>query len=282
LAKRTDIASIYELCKIEHWNYSLKMIERLIAYEPNGCFVAEVKGGFAGQVFSIDYGTVGWIGVLIVNESHRRKGIGSLLMKQAMRHLLNSDTETIRLEAVPEIAHLYHKLGFVDEFYSLRFLGDSRRKKLPVRVSIRRMSEDEIFRIAGFDKKYFGGDRTRVLRRLYQDSPELCFFSQKASKINGYIISYEMENGYRIGPWVCNPRSMNAQLVAQSLLLTCMNNIENNTKLYVGVPEVSNIAISLLHYLDFKMVSKSIHMYFGKRPQKRPAGILSISGPENG
>ncbi len=258
------------------------MIERLLAYEPKGCFLAEVNGEFAGQVFSINYGKIGWIGVLIVNENYRRRGVGTLLMKHSIRYLLGLGVETIRLEAVPEIANLYRRIGFVDEFHSIRFLGTSRRQELLSGLSIERMSVKEMPRIADFDREYFGGDRMRVLKRLYQASPELCFYSQEDSQILGYIISYEMETGYRIGPWICKPHGVRFPVIARELLLTCMNSIEVGTKIYVGVPETNNTAIRILHNLGFTMTAKCIRMRFGKRLQEKPKAVLSISGPESG
>lgn len=75
-----------------------------------------------GHIFSICYGRLGWIGLLIVNAEYRRRGIGALLMKKAMDYLLSRKVKTIKLEAVPKVANLYRKLGFVDEFDSLRLI----------------------------------------------------------------------------------------------------------------------------------------------------------------
>ena len=112
--RENDVEFVYELCKNEGWNYSRKRIERVHNYEPNGCFVAVVNRKRAGHVFSISYGKVGWIGLLIVNNEHRRMGIGTLLMRRAINYLQNLGVETVKLEAVPEIAGLYRKLGFID------------------------------------------------------------------------------------------------------------------------------------------------------------------------
>ena len=282
LSRRTDVASIYELCRHERWNYSISMISRLLAYEPKGCFLAEVNGEFAGQVFSISYGKIGWIGVLIVSEKDRRRGVGTLLMKHSIRYLLGLGVETIRLEAVPEIANLYRKLGFVDEFNSIRFVGTNRKQELLSGLNIKKAGMNEMSEIADFDRKYFGGDRKRVLKHLFCASPELCFYSQEGSKIAGYIISYEMETGYRIGPWVCNPNSLRFPTISRELLLTCMNKLEASTQLHLGVPETSNTAIRILHSLGFRMIAKCVRMRFGKKPQEKPRALLSIGGPENG
>lgn len=98
----------------------------MFSYEPTGCFVAEINGKPVGHVFSISYGNFGWIELLIVKAEHRGKG--TLLTKRAINYLLNKGVKTIRLEAVSKRMNLYQKLGFVDEYYSLRFKGVSNGK----------------------------------------------------------------------------------------------------------------------------------------------------------
>jgi len=144
-------------------------------------------------IFSISYGKVGWIGLLIVNKEHRRMGIGTLLMRRATNYLQNLGVETVKLEAVPEITGLYHKLGFIDEFDSLRFKKANKKDNQSTNPNIKPLRGNEITETAEFDSRYFGANRTRVLRQLFEDNPELCFISRKNSQIVGYIMCYEME-----------------------------------------------------------------------------------------
>ncbi len=264
----------------ERWNHNRRSIERLVAYEPDGCFIAETYGEPVGNVFSFNYGNVGWIGMLIVDEKHRRTGVGTLLMKRAMNHLLSLGVETIKLEAVAEIAGLYRKLGFVDEFDSLRFKKTNKKDDQTISQNIELLRRKDVGKIAEFDQKYFGADRTRVLHRLLEDNEEFCFTSRKDNRIIGYIMCYNVETGYRIGPWVCNPHYRQA---AKALIQKCMKTIELETELYAGVPAVNGIATNLLRNLGFELYHRNIRMYFGKKLEnERVKGIFSIGGPENG
>ena len=207
-------------------------------------------------------------------------GIGTLLMRRATNYLQNLGVETVKLEAVPEITGLYHKLGFIDEFDSLRFKKANKKDNQSTNPNIKPLRGNEITETAEFDSRYFGANRTRVLRQLFEDNPELCFTSHKHSQIVGYIMCYEMETGYRIGPWICNPH--NPQ-IAKALILKCIQTIETNAKLYVGVPAVNNTSVKLLQDLDFELYCKSVHMYMGKKPTNEHVKfIFSIGGPENG
>jgi len=280
LFSKNDIEFSHKQTENEHWFHNLKTIRRTFTYEPNGCFIAEVNGKRIGHVFSINYGKVGWIGLLIVDKEHRRSGVGTLLMKHAMSYLLNSGVETIKLEAVPEIANLYRELGFVDEFDSLRFVMINKKDAQLTSTSVRPLKKNELSEIAKFDSTYFGANRAKVLRLLYADNPEVCFTSRIGSQIIGYIMCYEVETGYRIGPWVCNP---SYPPNAKELIVKSLEIIKPTIKLYVGVPALNNMAVKILQDLGFTQYSKSIRMYFGKKLEnEHTEGIFSIGGAENG
>jgi hypothetical protein len=247
--------------------------------EPEGCFVAEVNDERVGHVFSVNYGRLGWIGLLIVKAEHRRKGVGTLLTKNAMDYLLSCGAKTIKLEAVPERANLYRKLGFSEEYDSLRFLGTSKQSTVTNNSNVKLVKREIIKRIAEFDAEYFGADRIKVLTALYFDNPRLCFISCTGCKINGYIMCRKTEDGYRVGPWVCNPENSET---ARGLLMKCMETIEERVKVYVGVPAVNKVAVEIMGEFGFVQYSKSIRMFFGNKLTERMSGIFAIGGPEKG
>jgi len=277
--KKRDIEFAYETTKIEGWNYAKKDIQRMFSYNPSGCFVAEVDGKRVGHVFSVNYGKLGWVGLLIVRAEFRGKGVGTLLMKEAIKHLLTGGVETVRLEAVSAIATVYRKLGFTDEYDSLRFSGINKKIASTSSSNMRLVKKETIKKIAEFDAKYFGANRIKVLSSLYHDHPKLCFVSYAGSKLVGYIMCRKAEEGYRVGPWVCNPKNPEA---ARELLTKCMEKIGENVKLYVGVPAVNKKAVEILRDFGFEQYSKSIRMRFGKELNELVNGIFSIGGPEKG
>ena len=118
---QSDVGFVTQFCMLEEWDKIPQDIERYIECEPDGCFIAEVDGRAAGHVFSISYGHVGWIGLLIVHPYYRRKGLGAELMKKAIEYLHRLGTNIIQLEALPNSVDFHKKLGFREEFESLRF-----------------------------------------------------------------------------------------------------------------------------------------------------------------
>jgi GNAT superfamily N-acetyltransferase len=280
LLKESDIEFAYEMIKIEGWNCPKEDVQRMFGYNPSGCFIVEVDGKRAGHVFSVKYGRLGWIGLLIVRAECRGRGIGTLLTKKAMNHLLNSGVETVRLEAVPEIATIYRKLGFVDEYDSLRLLGVCRKIDSPANSNVKLLKKETVKEIAKFDAEFFGASRIKVLNNLCNNNLKLCFVSYARSKPIGYIMCRKAEKGYRIGPWVCSPEN---PTVAKELLMKCMEAMGENVKLYVGVPSINKKAVEILLDFGFEQYSKSIRMHFGKKPEtERISGVFAIGGPEKG
>lgn len=278
--KKSDVKFAHESIRIENWNCPREDVERMLSFDPSGCFVAETDRKRAGHVFSVNYGKLGWIGFLVVRAEHRRKGIATLLMKKAVNYLRNEGAETIKLEAVPKIADLYRKLGFKDEYDSLRFARINIKPKSRKDESIRLLRKEELEDAARFDAEYFGANRTQVLNNLYREYPKLCFASFIREKIIGYVMCRRAETGFSIAPWVCNPEEPQ---VARNLLMKYAEILGGNAKLYVGVPAVNEEAVEILRALGFEQYSRSIRMRLGKELQNECiSGIFGIGGPEKG
>jgi ribosomal protein S18 acetylase RimI-like enzyme len=273
-----DVEFAYEMTTAEEWNVTKGDIERMLSYEPDGSFIADANGLRVGHVFAITYEKLGWIGLLIVRKEYRNKRAGTLLMKRAIDYLLNRGVQTIDLDAVPEISGLYQKLGFTDRFDSLRFMGTRRRIISGRTDSATQMDEKDIAEAAEFDARYFGADRTRVLASLYQAYTTLCFVSHARSDFAGYIMCRKAENGYNIGPFVCNSEHVAAQLLAK-----CLSRLPLKASVYVGVPSANGKAAEILRRHGFKQYSKSIRMRFGRNLEtERQSDIYAIGGPMKG
>lgn len=278
--REQDVGFAYEMVRTEQWNVTKEDLSRLRDYEPMGCFVAEVDGAPAGHVFSVSYQKLGWIGVLIVRDRCRRMGIGESLMLKAKRYLENIGVETIKLDAVPEISELYCKIGFANEYDSLRFHGYASRAHFGHSQNVNHFHEEMIERIAEFDARYFGANRERVLRKLYEAFPGLCFVAASKSEVIGYIMCRKADCGYNLGPWVCTPENRN---VATDLLTVCLKQIHPTEPVYVGVPETNKLAQRVLRHFDFSQYSKAIRMSFGQKLHDECAeGIFAVGGAMKG
>ena len=280
-----DIDYVVESVQREGWGHTRRDVERCWLYEPDGCFIAEAGGRRVGHVFSIRYDSAGWIGLLIVDPREREKGIGRMLMQNAISYLQKSGAETMRLEAVERAVPLYRRLGFKEEFDSLRFKrkvdqinAPKRTKEAEMLGGVRLMQKDEIETVASFDSRYFGANRQRVLRSLCEDNPQLCFIAEKKGNTSGYIMARKVREAHWIGPWISEDSE-----TAEGLFLVCVGALGDETELRLGMPAPNNDGVTLMEKLDFELTGKSVRMVLGERQHAvHASGVYGIGGPEKG
>ncbi len=282
LLESKDINFAAQLIGQEKWGHMAKDVRRCWNFEPEGCFIAEQGGERVGHVFSVNYGIVGWIGLLIIRQNYRGQGIGTALMRTVMDYLRNLGVETIRLEAVPEAVTLYQRLGFRSEFDSLRFCREWKhgRTCLEGKVEeIHQIKDDELENLGKFDAKCFGANRLKVLQSLYRDFPQHCLVA-RSDDIMGYIMCRETSSGFWLGPWVCEEEHPE---VARELIVSFLTALKANSGLWVGIPAPNTIGIQLLEELDFSLMSRSIRMFWGKPGYSgNVKENFGIGGPEKG
>ena len=276
-----DLKYVAESVQREGWGHARRDVERCWNLEPNGCFIAESDNKLVGHIFSVLFGEIGWIGLLIVNPEKRGKGIGAALVEATINYLEENGAKTIKLEAVEEAAPLYRRLGFVDAFDSLRFRGTpGRNEEQPHRPETAfLMHENDISEVAEFDALYFGANRLSILRRLYGDFSQYCFAAKENQRINGYIMARKTLDELWLGPWVCADSQ-----VAGFLFDTLFESVRKEaTYLRLGFPALNTNARKLVEKLGFHLVGKSIHMIRGDRKNQGDVTcIYGIGGPEKG
>jgi len=278
--KQADLAYVAESVSREGWGHTRRDVERCWKLEPNGCFIAESEDQPVGHVFSVTYGKIGWIGLLIVNSEKRGLGIGAALMEAAVNYLEENGAKTIKLEAVEKAAPLYRRLGFVDESDSLRYCGmPVHEAHLNIEGFVSPIRKDDIREIAEFDAQHFGANRLSVLKSLHSDFSQYCFAAKENQRMEGYIMARKTLDRLWIGPWVCNDSR-----VAQRLSNTLFKSVrKEDERLRLGFPALNMNARKLVEELGFQLVGKSIHMIRGDRKnQGDVTRIYGIGGPEKG
>jgi len=277
-----DIEFVTQLCRLEGWDKSPQEIERYMECEPDGCFIAEVDGKPAGHVFSINYGKVGWIGLFIVHPHHRKKGLGTKLMTKAIEHLHKQGTKIIQLDALLRSIDFHKKLGFKEEFESYRFKTRIRKvtySNPSKEFKIKSISEADLPQISELDFHYFGSDRKKVLQRFYRDFPEFSFVAVDSEPV-GYIMCRKSSAGFKIGPWICDPRKPK---VAKALLLVCMQRLEQNVSLTLGIPAINQQAVEIVRDLNFVSIESRLRMRLGRFDKiGNIAGVFAIGDPGKG
>lgn len=258
-----DVDFALDITSREDWEYSSEDFERMLFYEPKGCFLTLEDGKACGLVTTITYGKLGWIGNVVVDSGFRGQGIGERLVVHALGYLKSCAARVIRLASYLNTREFYLELGFEEEGYCHVFSCDAlanSAKNLKEKKSenIKKMEPEDLQQVVSIDRKIFGFERTRLLRRLLEDFPHLCFLS---SSNEDYVMGSDSSELGEIGPWICTPQIEKED--AESMLLASMG-ASRAPRFNIVVHEENERSIAILKSLELKPEYKVAIMRFGE------------------
>jgi GNAT superfamily N-acetyltransferase len=161
-----DLDQAFALSSTAGWNQRLEDWRFLLQLAPGGGFAAASSGRIIGTAIGIDYGTFGWIAMMLVDPAFRGRGVGACLLEAAMAAIPGD--LPIRLDATPLGRPLYQRYGFEDETVLTRHAADAASLAAQVspgdrRGSIRPLVETDLTHLAPYDREVFGGTRHAML-----------------------------------------------------------------------------------------------------------------------
>jgi ribosomal protein S18 acetylase RimI-like enzyme len=276
--ERGDVLSALSLCRSAGWNQLSRDWEIFLALAPRGNRVClNEDGNVVGTVTTIRYGDhFAWIGMVLVDPAHRRKGIGSGLLDQALNVL--NDAKCVRLDATPEGRQVYTKLGFEDEYQLSRMVVKSADlKKLITSSRVTDLTAQDLEALRSEDNKVFGADRASLLSWMRDGRPDLAFKVVNKDRIEGFCLGRSGYNNTHIGPVVAN--SLN---VAQELVTTALQRI-GSKGIILDVTHHNDKWRAWLQSLGFSELRPFIRMYRGTNHNPGvPENQFAILGPEFG
>jgi ribosomal protein S18 acetylase RimI-like enzyme len=267
--RREDVEFALAQTRREGWDPTAELFETCLAHDPEGCFIAEAGGQPIGLVTTTRYVRGAWIGNLIVLPERRRQGIGQRLMTHALKHLSDRGFRTLRLEADPPGIELYRRLGFVDEFESLRFQLTPRGGK--ERAAVEPVAPADLPALVAFDAAYFGDQRGQLLELLYQQATATYWVSGDGA-VRGYAFTAPSTLGVRLGPCVAADRPA-AELLVQAVMADWPG-----TTIVLGVSDLNDGAIALFESHGFERAPSSFRMVYGLHDGAgRHANVFAIA-----
>lgn len=258
----------------ENWGYVESDFERLLGYEPDGCFIAEDDGTPVGITTTTSYGRVAWIGNVIVEPDCRDKGIGERLVRHAMDYLESLGVGTIQLTSYVDTVAFYESLGFEAEFPVLSMSVDTTRFTTEAGREAKR---EDLDKIAAFDASCFGGDRSRVIRQLWEDFPQLVLMSERGPF--GYVIGFCTRKTCEIGPLIVESGDRN---LAERLLRGALNAVLAE-RARVFIPTWHENPVLMAESLGFVEDFRTVRMRCGGTNREEKLGtIFAIGALEKG
>ncbi|MBN1286409.1 MAG: GNAT family N-acetyltransferase [Anaerolineae bacterium] len=267
-----DAPALAAFTQRQGWPHGEPEWRRLIDLGPSSCFCAARAGALVGTVTSVLYGqALAWIGMMLVDIDHRRKGVASALMETCLGHLRAERVQRVMLDASEMGRPLYERLGFralhrvqrwegpATEFFGRRF---------------RRIEAADMGAVIGFDEARFGVSRGKVLLRLQAEFPRLGWIDRDAGgRVHGYILARRMGERVSIGPWLHD-----SPWGATILLNTALGAVRGQV-VSLDLPDRNPAATSILADRALRVVRFNTRMIWGDAapPQDEPAAIFGVA-----
>jgi predicted N-acetyltransferase YhbS len=250
-----DLSAAQRLREQAGWNQTDDDWRRLLAWSPDGCWAAELDGQVVGTTTVTAFGRrIAWIGMVLVDEAHRRQGIGRALLSHAIAYLERLGVQTIALDSTPEGQPLYARLGFVDAFELARWRGpipspepgarpdwppptkrrgspraqgagprsvdeQAEAASRPDEAVVRPFEPADLAAVAAYDARLFGADRAHILGAQFGGHPARCFVAERREQIVGYVLSRPGARAWHLGPLAAD-HPTTAERLARMALLT--------------------------------------------------------------
>lgn len=214
-----DLEAALRLSATAGWNQTVVDWQLFLRNSPAGCFVAVHGEQVVGTVATITYGEIAWIGMMLVDVSFQRMGIGRMLMEQALESL--ADVPFVKLDATPAGQPLYEKLGFVVEDELHRWTRDaaSAQNVLPVpdlhRTAL--IEPDDLQEVAQCDRQAFGAPRPGVLEALRDAAPAVARQCLQEGSLQAFALGRPGCRFHQIGPVVATQQAAAQEVTAAAL-----------------------------------------------------------------
>jgi len=272
-----DLAFAIRLTDTMNWDLTEKDFRFMMTLEPQGCFTALTGAKRAGIAMAFHFGRIGWIGNVIVDKPFRSMGLGALLVTHAIDYLLKKSVATVGLYAYVDTVAFYEKLGFNVDSNFVRLVGQVSNAHLLAGQadSAKAMTESDLKDAIRLDKQCMGWNRERLLRRIFNESKDLCYIARDGSELLGFIVAdwYRQE----IGPCICTQRDSKVALSLFKAVLSGLAGVE----VRVGVSELKQEIVKALMEIGFQEEFKVVRMYSGKVPEEQGC-LLAMESLERG
>ena len=246
----------------EEWGNSMEDWQRLLRISIP--LVAHEGDELLGVTTAFDYGNLGMIGNVVVSSKSRGKGVGKVLLKEAMKRL--ETCKSVRVHSKMDGTPFYKDLGFMAEGMSTVFRLDANMKSFqPFEVESDKNNivpaEGYWDEIVAMDLREFGADRSLFLKELNDYLPQCSFVALgEDGSVKGFIMVKGEDDWYEIGPWIVEPGCKNWQ----GLLQATVQAIPDDCTVEIFVPAPNFRVTSLLDSVGYNAHSYCMSMYYGE------------------
>jgi len=260
------------------WNQTVCDWQRFLTLQPNGCFVAAWEGRDVATTTTCVFGSVGWIAMVLVEESCRHRGIATRLVEAAVDHLTRRSVRTIRLDATRFGRPVYARMGFVPDYELARFQGTAERTSQEQQQPLLQgpAGESKCNAIFDLDRRANGTARNRLIRRLLREFPQNAAVTLRESNVQGFALFRPGSEAYQIGPVVAldSPTGMRLGDWAIDQI--------RGSAFFVDIPLANASAVEWARSRGLTEQRRFWRMSRGQPLGEDPTLLWASSGPEKG
>jgi GNAT superfamily N-acetyltransferase len=284
-ATSKDVRAIIRLVEEAGWAYTRTEVERLIAVQPDGMLLKRSPGfrhELLGCVYASVWGRLGFIGLMLVKESHRGNGMGRELMAAGLEYIRSHGITTVGLDSVGNAVSFYSKLGFRAEWTSLRFGIETAKFDMPeAPPEVRKGSDQDLSRAIELDKRMSGLDRETLLRRLHADGDSTLMVVPSEKAVLAFGVLRRSKGCLRLGPLV-SVQSEEGALAARAVITAAIQETYPRM-MTLNVPEYNVAMVELMVSMGAVSYAPCTRMYQGDPGRaRRPEGSWALGAAEKG
>ncbi|NLS97200.1 MAG: GNAT family N-acetyltransferase [Planctomycetaceae bacterium] len=271
---RDDIELGMRLKQQAGWNQTPDDWRRFLELEPEGCFVGEWGGQPVATTTTCTFGPIGWIAMVLVDESFRHRGIATQMVEHALAYLAGRSVTTVRLDATKYGRPVYERMGFAARHDLMRLQGIARPAAPGSAVDP--VHAEDLNAVARLDGRATGTDRSRLLERLVAEHPELAGIARDGQSEGGYVLLRPGANATQIGPAVARAEAAGRALCNWALTRCA------GQAVFIDVPVGNPAAIEWARSAGLAEQRRFTRMDRGQPIEEDVQLLWASSGPEKG
>ncbi len=257
------------------WNQTGDDWEMMLA-AGNAIGMTAPGGHLIATAISLPFGkTFGWISMVLVTASWRKKGLATYLLGQAIEALEAPGLVPV-LDATPEGAHVYRPIGFEPHYSVLRWALDDASAigaQMPSAVNSSPLKKAGMAGVKTYDRDVFGGDRGSILDAIFARSDGQ---ARAANRGHGYLLSRDGRTARQIGPICAEDPAVAIDMLDQALK-------SMTGAVFVDACDHQNAFADHLGALGFTPQRPFVRMARGRSaPFGDPGQMFALAGPELG
>lgn len=268
----SDITAAMKLKEAAGWNQTEADWRRLIQLEPKGCFAAIENDQLVGTTTTTTYeDELAWIGMVLVDPRHRRRGIATRLIETALAYL-DGKVPVVKLDATAAGAPVYEKFGFKTESTVERWRGNVKSRSIKREDTAINLEE-----LLALDRRAFGAGRARLIKSLIDDSRiSPVMVKDESGSLTGFALARAGTKAVYIGPVIATDTAQ-----VENLFDRILGQL-SGSGVYIDFSNECGVSSSVLAGRGFVKERDLIRMSFGSGSVKTSPHVIGIAGPEIG